>query len=193
MKIHHLLTIFCFVMAVLADASGSEISAKVKTGTHRPFFWYLNVHASEISWLKVCGKKYTHIKGYKPNYLEIDNLNAIFFITDTGTSGSEEIAHFVGVDGKIKCEIRFSDYIYIGSSSTPVSIVSSQWPIVVVKSAWPEFIEVFEFNLSTKSYTVKREAIQKSGNTENQKAPNQSLETTTMAVTPAASHPSRQP
>lgn len=162
MLLRRLLEMFCLGVALTTIASASEISKKVQTGTHRPLFWYLNVHASEEIWIKVNGKKFNHVKGYQPRYLEIENLNAVFFVTETGTSKSEQYAHFVSLDGNIASAIKFSGYIYVGSPNTPVSIVSSEWPIVVVRSSWTEFTDIFEFNLSTKTCTRKREP--KAGN-----------------------------
>ena len=146
-------TFVLIVFLICNSASASELSKKVETGTHRPFFWYLNVHASEEHWIKFAGKKYHDVLGYGPTFIEVEKLNAIFFIT---ARGYDRYAHFVSVDGKIDCEIPFSGIADVGSSHGGVSVVSVDWPLVTIESSWSGYIDVFTFDLSKKSYQSRR-------------------------------------
>jgi hypothetical protein len=138
---------------VSISASASELSKKVDTGTHRPFFWYLNVHASEEHWIKFAGKKYRHVLGYGPTFIEVEKLSAIFFIT---ARGYDRYAHFVSIDGKIDCEIPFSGIADVGSKHGGVSVLSVEWPMVTLESRWSDIIDIFIFDLSKSSYISRR-------------------------------------
>jgi len=146
-------TFVLIVFLICNSASASELSKKVETGTHRPFFWYLNVHASEEDWIKFAGKKYRHVLGYGPTFIEVEKLNAIFFIT---ARGYDRYAHFVSLDGKIDCEIPFTDIADIGSKHGGMSVLDVKWPMVTIESRWSDFIDIFTFDLNKSSYVSRR-------------------------------------
>jgi hypothetical protein len=57
--------------------------SKASWGQYHAPLDFMAVHASRPSYIKVCGKTYSGVRGFSPYYLDVPTLNSVLFVTES--------------------------------------------------------------------------------------------------------------
>jgi hypothetical protein len=125
----------------------------------------LNIHEAPARWLSVNGRKYYDIVGGARPYLQLAQIDAVFFVTTSTATG--RIGHFYFIHRNEETTIPINDYslgngIGVGKSGELLNdwFMDVAWPNIRIASRNGNGVHIYTFNLGPNpSFTVNTQAI----------------------------------